>query len=410
MSILFLGLIINPDEEELQLNTSKIGLSGSANTFQWSLIDGFAQTLEKEKFWILNTLPVGTFPNKYKKLILKSKKWRYNNINSFEVGCINLPVLKQITRRNLLTKKIREWVSEADDNKTIIAYSLYPVFIDSLKKIKKDYPEVKITVIVPDLPSSFGVLPKSVIKALIYRISGERTLKNLYYIDSFVLLTKKMKERLKIGTRPFIVIEGIVSNNIIVDTEKQYSFNNVHREGNIILYTGSLNYQFGIKVLLQAFQTIEKNNYELWICGSGEAEREIRELLKKDNRIKFFGYVTKQQIFKLQQESTILINPRVNQGEYTKYSFPSKTMEYMASGKPVLMYKLDGVPDEYNEYLYYINGNGVEPLKKSIIEVCSKSDSELADFGLKARKFVFKYKNSKTQACKILKMINYYKE
>ena len=38
------------------------------------------------------------------------------------------------------------------------------------------------------------------------------------------------------------------------------------------------------------------------------------------------------------------VNPRQNNEEFTKYSFPSKTMEYLASGVPVVAYKLDGIP------------------------------------------------------------------
>ena len=108
---------------------------------------------------------------------------------------------------------------------------------------------------------------------------------------------------------------------------------------------------------------------------------------------------------KLQQKATVLINPRNNDGEYTKYSFPSKTMEYMLSGKPVIMYKLDGVPDEYDSYLYYIGGNTADDIKKTILEVLNKSEKELESFGQKAAEFVSENKNSVVQAKRILTLL-----
>ena len=57
------------------------------------------------------------------------------------------------------------------------------------------------------------------------------------------------------------------------------------------------------------------------------------------------GCVTNDEIVRLQCEATLLVNPRPSDKEFCKYSFPSKTIEYMASGTPVLMTKLPGVPD-----------------------------------------------------------------
>ena len=37
------------------------------------------------------------------------------------------------------------------------------------------------------------------------------------------------------------------------------------------------------------------------------------------------------KIVKEEKKSTLLVNPRFTNEEYTKYSFPSKNMEYMAS-------------------------------------------------------------------------------
>lgn len=39
-------------------------------------------------------------------------------------------------------------------------------------------------------------------------------------------------------------------------------------------------------------------------------------------------------VLKAQSESEILVNPRNDNNEFTKYSFPSKVIEYLGSGTP----------------------------------------------------------------------------
>ena len=89
------------------------------------------------------------------------------------------------------------------------------------------------------------------------------------------------------------------------------------------------------------------NDVELWICGSGDAKDIIEDEAQKDSRIKYFGLVDSQTALKMQHQATILVNPRTSDGEYTKYSFPSKNMEYMVSGTPVLTTDLPGMPKEH---------------------------------------------------------------
>lgn len=389
--MIFLGCLYNNNEEKDILNLSKIGLQNAVNTFQLTLIDGLNENLSKP-IDIINVLPVGTWPNNYKKIKLESKKWSYHGSNNIEVGSINIPILKQLIR----TLKIRKYLDNIKCSENIVVYSTYMPFLKAIYKLDKKY---NITLIVTDLPEYYDLSNVSKLRKVVRYLNNKLIYKYLERVDQFVLLTEQMKIPLKIGDRPYIVIEGLVKNKPMTEITP----NNKSR--NIILYTGTLHYKFGIKKLLDAFSLINDNNYELWICGSGEAEIEVKNLAKKDKRVKFLGYVTKKEIYNLQQQATILINPRTNEGEYTKYSFPSKTMEYMVSGKPVVMYKLDGIPKEYDKYICYIEDNNVETLKRKIVEICSKSDRDRLEIGMQARKFVLNEKNNKYQASKIINMI-----
>lgn len=399
MNILFCGLTYDRAKEKEHIQLSKIGLPSAMNKFQWNLIDGLIEN--QCDIEILNGVPFGTWPTAYRKLTLRNQVWMYKASLCRDIGSINLPVLKQATRCLAYYRSITKWAESPLDDHTVITYSLYLPALLALYLAKKHISNLKVCLIAADLPCHFGILPKSKFKKFIYICYGKLSLKLTKSIDSFVLLTEQMKDPLKLEDRPYIVLEGIATNN------SGRSIINTYGNGKkIILYTGTLHYQFGIKDLLEAFEKIGGLEYELWLAGSGEATDEIKLRAKQDGRIKYFGYIDNEAITKLQSQATILINPRKNEGEYTKYSFPSKTIEYMVSGVPVLMHKLSGIPDVYDEFLLYIKGSTANELAISIEDACNISPDDLESFGLAAREFVLSHKNAREAARRVLNMLN----
>ena len=102
-----------------------------------------------------------------------------------------------------------------------------------------------------------------------------------------------------------------------------------------------------------------------------------------------------------ERKATLLINPRPTNEEYTKYSFPSKTLEYMASGTPVLMTRLPGMPKDYEEYVYLFDEETVEGFANTLGEVL-QSKSELQEKGKRAREFILTTRNNRGQALRII--------
>jgi len=395
MRLLFLACLYRKKDEDRLLGLSNGILPLTANPLAWNLIDG----LERCDYSvdIINTLPVGTYPTKFKKLFLQTQTWSHKDGScNTEIGSINLPILKHFIWTFRARKFIKKW-AEKSGNSTIIIMFPQQVFLSAIKDVPDN---TKVVLIVPDLPQFCNPgEKKTTLTSLWISYSNKIIYRRMERVNQFVLLTEQMKNLLPIGKKPFIVVEGIAAET----PSDEGACRECKRK--ILLYTGTLNYVFGIKKLLQAFSAIEGADYRLWLCGFGEASEEITELCESDKRVTFFGHVNKDRVHELQSQASIMVNPRTNEGEYTKYSFPSKTMEYMASGKPVIMYKLDGIPDEYDEYLYYVNGNSAEALRDKIIEVCSKTPEEISEFGMRAREWVLREKNSVVQAKKIVDMI-----
>ena len=401
MKILVLGSLFRQSDESELLKKSKIGLQNQANTFQWALIKGFDSILNNPVD-IINVLPVGTYPKQYAGLILKGKKWEHQpGAHDEEIWSINLPLFKQITRTVLCRKAIKRWIENNNHEELfIISLVCYLPFLTAIQNVSKN---VKVILLVADIPEYMDSRLHVPLPIKIFRSLHDKIFyRSINRIDGFVVLTDQMKYPLNIGTRPYVVVEGLVVHDLV-----KLSYNSIRdNRKKVILYTGSLNIRFGIMNLLHAIDLIANDNYEFWICGAGEAEREIKKRCVQDKRIKYFGYVAKNEILQLQQKVTVLVNPRNNEGEYTRYSFPSKTMEYLMSGKPVIMYKLDGIPNEYDPFLYYIVGNSPRDIANKIVEVTKKSQAELDELGNRARQFVMENKNHIIQARKILSLFS----
>lgn len=393
--MLFLGPLYPPERENEIKNNSKINASNAPNVFQWNLLNGLSELLG-DGLKVVNVLPVGTWPKFYRMRYLDDRDWQYHNVHGQEIGCINLPYIKQYQRAQKvkrLLKKVTPHTSE------ILIYSAYMPFLKAVYKLPSD---VIITVIVTDLPEFYDLTKTTCVRKMLRSIQNRMIYKYLERVDRFVVLTDQMYEPLHISNRPWLRMEGICDIN---ETQTVPA----STETKAILYAGTLNYQYGIKDLLGALELIDIDNTELWICGSGEAENEIRNIAQKDGRIKFFGYCTQAEVKELRSKAAVLVNPRSDEGEYTKYSFPSKTMEYMASGKPVVMYKLAGIPDEYDEYLNYVRSSDrpTYQLAETLRTVLLNYDDALAK-AEKAKVFVHENKNSIAQAKKLVTFIERY--
>ena len=115
--------------------------------------------------------------------------------------------------------------------------------------------------------------------------------------------------------------------------------------------------------------------------------------------------VNNEDVVKAELEAALLINPRPTKEEFTQYSFPSKNMEYMVSGTPVLTTKLPGMPKEYYQFVYLFDDETVDGFAETIMSVLSLSEEERLKKGIESKKFVLERKNNVCQAKRIIELI-----
>ena len=344
MKEIFIGHLFDKNKEKELLKICPKGVSMAVNQYQMGFVEGLNKKID-----IISGLVIGSYPKKCKKLSFKYEK------KDFEYGTIeylpfkNFYFIKENSFYKNLLKILRQKINK-DEETFVYVYGLYLPYLKAIKRIKKNYSNLKVCLIITDLPGKYGFLAnQKSIQAIRASVA-----------DSYVFLTEQMAQ--VFPKRPYSIIEGFFPQCDFDYTQS--------RKEKTILYTGSLQLAFGIENLIKAFSKIEDKDYSLWICGAGGIQSTIEEYAKKDDRIKYFGFLKKEEITKLQAKCDVLINPRQDNAEYTKYSFPSKTMEYLLSGSKVLMYKLAGVPQEYYDYIYTIEGNEIDDLKNAIVNTC----------------------------------------
>lgn len=398
MEILYLGSFFPENQKkEIYLNSKDV-IQNAGDTFQKSIVNGLMQYEECRDLKIMVSPMLGSFPFRYKKLFYKGCVFEHNIIkNCTSYNFVNLSLYKNLSRYKSIIKDLKVWANKDSYKKYIIIFSLDISLIKAAYEIKKDHKNIHLSVIITDL-IEFMVTPSNFMYKTILSYQDEKIKRYLKLFDSFIFLTEYMKDKLNVGERPYIILEGVYDNTI-----KTKNFNKEHTK--TILYTGTLAKIYGILHLVNAFSMINDENYRLWICGDGDAKKDIIEKCKKDKRIIYFGQLEKEEILALQKKATVLINPRFSTDEYTKYSFPSKTMEYLASGTPVIMHPLKCIPKEYLDKIYIAYDETDEGLKNKIVEICEKSHEELNAFGNKASEFIHNEKNSFIQAGKILNLL-----
>ena len=295
--------------------------------------------------------------------------------------------------------ELSKFIESLPEGKKIIFFYNF-TGLTILPELKKKYKNVKACLLVTDLPEYMDannyLLTR--LNRKISNIFSSKDNKHFNHIDGYILLAPAMRERLPMENKPWIQIEGIYNpEDDKACVEKA--------EEKIVLYTGNLGKRYGILELLEAFHRINKNNYRLWICGTGDGLEDVKKYEDMDPRISYLGTLPRTEVIKLQKKVTILINPRHSTDEYTIYSFPSKTMEYLASGTPTLMSHLKSIPQEYDNHIFYFEDESIEGFSNRIVEICEKPSKELAEFGSKASLFIRQNKTPEPQVKKIISFL-----
>lgn len=248
--------------------------------------------------------------------------------------------------------------------------------------------------VVTDVP---GFRVKKDKTTLVKKLSNFLGTKIIKMFDGYILLSEDMKDIISDKKIKYCLIEGMyLPDSEILEEPQRY-------DNYTVLYAGALMRQYNIMNLIEAVRQIDDPNLRLNLYGTGDLVEEIKSISAEDNRVQYQGTAPRTEILRQELKSHLLVNPRLSTESYTKYSFPSKNIEYMASGTPVLFTKLPSMPEEYYSYINLIEDETADGIKAAILKVMGDKDVyQKAD---NAREFIYNQKNPQKQTLKITALL-----
>lgn len=400
MKIIFFSRVVSKTSNKNYKTT--IPITGPDDNYNQRLIMGVRKN--NVETVAINFMPFHTFP------VGRFFRYHRNTVKDRELGeiinvdYINLPLFKSYSMMQNIISEVKKIIGK-NESAYIVIYDYYSMFLDAGLALKKWNKNIQLCLITPSIPGRD--VPRKDIKHKMNLLFTRRLIEKSYEMDSYVFLTEQMNDLVNIRERPYIVIEGILPESIRNEDER---CNIILQKYKVIsqkyfLYTGRLDKIYHVNELVNAFLNMKTGDISLLLCGVGDYVNELKIIAKKNNKIVYGGFLDRESISILQNNALALVNPRGPEGEFTKYSFPSKTMEYLSTGRPVITAKLPGIPDEYDEHLIYIREVTEQGIKKCMQKVMDDIDSgkELVNQTFRTR--FLESKTMDAQGKKLLDMI-----
>ena len=393
MKLFYFGSVCSQEVFNATVANSKVKPSASAQNFENALIRGFAQN--HADLTVASAESIAQFPQGNRLILKKRMDLLPEGIVTSVIPAINLPFLKQACHASGADRLLKKWLKENknDRHKCVLTYGIYPAVVKRLQRTCKKY-GCKMVAVVTDVPSTmFTYTQSSPLKRLLSKVYRKSAIALQDQFDGYIYLTEAMAGEVAPG-KPYIVAETIADITI---------FNNIGEVPKAtppaIMYAGALYQKYGVDLIVESFKKT-RENCQLWLFGSGDYEEQIAEAAKNDPHIRFFGRVSREDVLRYEKKATLLLNLRNADDDYTKYSFPSKMVEYMLSGTPLLTSELEGIPSEYYSYCYVINDRDAQSVAKEIDRILHMNG--LAVVGSSAASYIKKHKNCVAQTERIL--------
>jgi len=395
MKVFYFGSVCSNIVFNDTVEKSRVKPSASAQNFEYALMKGFSAHPDVS-VTVASAESIAAFPNGNRLFLRKRRDELTDRIAAHILPALNLPGIKQSGHAYGAVRLIRQWIkaNQSVEDKCVLVYGVYPKVAELLIKECKKH-RCKIFAIITDVPSAMFTYTKN--KGLLKRLFSDSYRRKAISLqdrfDGYVYLTEAMQEEVAPG-KPYIVVETMADTTIFDEVADM-----PRATPPAIMYAGALYKKYGVDLIVDVFEKV-KIPSELWLFGSGDYETEIQHRASLNSKIKFFGRVSREEVLRKEREASLLLNIRNAEDDYTKYSFPSKMIEYMLSGTPLFTTRLAGIPDEYYAYCLSTDTRDIQKLAEQIDNILT--DVPLQEIGNKAKRFVEEQKNSDVQARKIL--------
>jgi glycosyltransferase involved in cell wall biosynthesis len=161
-----------------------------------------------------------------------------------------------------------------------------------------------------------------------------------------------------------------------------------------IIYAGSLDRNYGVSLLIEAFSRLsEKLSATLILVGSGPLSKKLATKFgdgRSELNIRLLGPVEHGKLLELYGDATVGVAPYL-EGSSASYGVPMKIKEYLACGLPVIASAVGEINRFMNSNAGIVIKPEVEELVEALTNILSLSPEHYASMSAAARKLAEGY-------------------
>jgi len=387
MKVTLLGFTLPPEDMDIILQTDS-NMPTQTHVFAWALVE--ALSAADISVTLLSSAPVTNFPRN-SQVRFHGGPFTSGGVKGETLGFVNILILKHLSRFAACmvwgTRALRRWRPDV-----LMIHGVHSPYL-WYGVLSRRLTRAKSVVVVTDPPGVALPSDGMVIRTL--KMIDIRLVKwALRSVDGVVVLTAPLATDFAPST-PSLVMEGILT------TEARPASTPLPRSTFLAMYAGGLLDSYGVGRLVKAIQHLPNDQVRFAAFGKGPLDSWIDDQANEDVRIEKVQLVKREVVMERYATADLLVQPRPVNQDFVRYSFPSKLLEYMASGTPVLTTRLSGIPPQYGPYVYWIEDDSVEGIERSLRAVMLVAADERAAKGHAAAKFVAETCSSGVQGARI---------
>lgn len=192
--------------------------------------------------------------------------------------------------------------------------------------------------------------------------------------NGFIALTNELKELyIDEDKKPSLVFEGIVEDTKDIKPykgDKPYFY-----------FGGSLLPRYGVFDLINAFKKIDNKDVDLYIAGHTGNMSQLQKEIKENENIKYLGTIDVRDVLSYEKGAIANINPRPYSQDLDRFSIPSKTIEYLSSGRVVISVKNTKLQKIFDKEIIWINSSNEQDLLEAMNKVLLMDEKERKNLG-----------------------------
>jgi glycosyltransferase involved in cell wall biosynthesis len=165
-----------------------------------------------------------------------------------------------------------------------------------------------------------------------------------------------------------------------------------------LVLAGTLASFNGVELALDAFALLPGDGWRLTIAGGGSLEPLVRRRAAGDPRIDYAGVLPFGELISLYRQSDLLLNLRPTIALRTQYYFPSKLLELIASGTPVVSTCTGHVENELAGRVFLLREETPEALAELLRQLRALDPEARRAVGRAGREYVLAEKTWRAQA------------